>query len=74
MAIDHSSISPPNIFHGSTPAQGFAKSKDPLAAKNLYREMRSERVPRLGSDGRDGGYDGSGGGDVRHVMVSRQRR
>lgn len=25
--------------------QGFAKSKDPLAAKNLYREMRSERVP-----------------------------
>eukprot|EP00438_Fugacium_kawagutii_P007720 Skav224505 [mRNA] locus=scaffold3754:68813:74478:- [translate_table: standard] len=27
-------------------AQGFAKSKDPLAAKNLYREMRAERVPR----------------------------
>ena len=25
--------------------QGFAKSKDPLAAKNLYREMRAERVP-----------------------------
>ena len=38
-------IMTPDSGTASLLPQGFAKSKDPLAAKNLYREMRSERVP-----------------------------
>ena len=34
-----------NTILYATLIKGFAKSKDPLAAMNLYREMRSERVP-----------------------------
>ena len=56
----------PVCWLSSAAAQGFAKSKDPLAAKNLYREMRSERVPFPGSQQRS---LGAGGWGRCHVVI-----
>ena len=56
----------PLCWLSSAAAQGFAKSKDPLAAKNLYREMRSERVPFPGSQQRS---LGAGGWGRCHVVI-----